>query len=214
MKRHMMDKTRSAYLSMDMQNSNTKGRGRRNIGTPKRAKEIGLLANSRRALMASREAGVLVIHVRVAFRKEYPEFGGIERESSPLFSEMKKEKAFLESEWDSEIADEVSPLPGEIVITKSTVSPFTGTDLDRILRNNEIKWLFLTGASTNNLIMASVYHASDLGYVPIVIRDCVAGYAKEIDEFLLDRIIPIHAIVLGLKEYLSIIRGGNVKCGR
>jgi nicotinamidase-related amidase len=206
-----IDKTRSAYLSMDMENSNMKGRGRRNIGTCERAKEVGILGNARRALIASRKAGIFVVHVRVAFRQEFPELGGMERESSPLFNELKKEKAFSEDEWDSEIVDEVAPVEGEIVITKSAVNPFIGTDLDRILRNNEIKWLFLTGASTNNVIMASVYHASDLGYIPVVLRDCVAGYSKEIDEFLLDRIIPIHAVVLESKEYVRIISGENVE---
>ena len=206
-----IDIKNAVYLSMDMQNSNTKGRGRRNIGTSKRANDIRLLSNARRTLKASRNANIFVIHIRVAFRQGYPEFGGMESASSPVFDEMKKEEAFLQNSWDSEIVDEVAPIKGEIVITKSSVNPFIGTDLDRILRNNGIKWLFITGASTNNLIIATVYHASDLGYIPIVIRDCVAGYTKEIDEFLLNRIIPLHAIILDSKEYIRLISGENQK---
>jgi len=48
----------------------------------------------------------------------------------------------------AEIHPELTPQPGDVVVTKQRVSAFTGTNLDVILRSNNIEMLLLTGILT------------------------------------------------------------------
>jgi len=52
--------------------------------------------------------------------------------------------------------DEVAPLPGEIIVPKTTNSAFIGTPLEEHLRTRQIKRLVITGVATNNSVEATV----------------------------------------------------------
>lgn len=71
-------------------------------------------------------------------------------------------------------------LPGDAVrITKATqrdadaYSGFSGTDLDRRLRQAEIRRLFVGGLATDYCVLQSVLDALRLGYEVVLLRDAV-----------------------------------------
>ncbi len=51
--------------------------------------------------------------------------------------------------WNTDIVDELSPAPCDIVIYTTRYSGFYATDLDAVLRAREVKWLIVTGATTS-----------------------------------------------------------------
>lgn len=206
-----IDIKKTAYLSLDFMNANLKGGKRKHTGIAEQAAQNNIVEYARAALDASRKAGVLVIHVRVAFREGYPEFGGTGAPSSPLFTRIKNDGAYLDGTWDGQIIDELAPKEGEIVVIKNGVSAFVGTPLEKILRNSGITHVVATGVATSNAVEGTVRHASDLGFAPIVLRDCVANYSKEMNDFVLDRILPMHAIISDSGEYIEALkRSGKV----
>jgi nicotinamidase-related amidase len=59
------------------------------------------------------------------------------------------------------------------------MSPFTGTELDAILRNLGIRTVIATGVSANVGILGMCIEAVGLGYTVVVPRDAIAGVPPE-----------------------------------
>ena len=74
------------------------------------------------------------------------------------------------SEWGDFIPD-VKPLPGEIVMTKTCSSAFTGTMLNQVLRNLGIKEVIIVGFYTDQCVTTAARESADLGYDTMVVED-------------------------------------------
>jgi len=80
---------------------------------------------------------------------------------------------------ESQSLDPVKPLPDELVVPKTNGGAFSGTNLDFILRNMDIDTLILVGFLTDECVAATAYHASDIGYDVMLVRDATATHRKE-----------------------------------
>lgn len=77
------------------------------------------------------------------------------------------------------IVPELSPRRSEAVVDKITMSAFSGTYLDIALRDCGIPTFLIAGIALEVGIEPTVRHATDLGYLPIVITDaCGWGNAE------------------------------------
>ena len=75
-----------------------------------------------------------------------------------------------------QIVPELAPLQSEAVSDKIAMSAFSGTFLNRALRDLGIDTFALCGIATEIGIEPSVRHGADLGYIPVVVADaCGAG---------------------------------------
>jgi nicotinamidase-related amidase len=75
-----------------------------------------------------------------------------------------------------ELVPELEPRPSEAVIDKITMSAFEGTPLDIVLRDCGVRAYLIVGVALEIGIEPTVRHSSDLGYIPVVVRDaCGAG---------------------------------------
>ena len=75
-----------------------------------------------------------------------------------------------------ELIPELQPRSSEAVLDKISMSAFVGTPLDIILRDSDITAFAIAGVAMEVGIEPTVRHASDLGYLPVVIEDaCGAG---------------------------------------
>jgi nicotinamidase-related amidase len=62
------------------------------------------------------------------------------------------------------------------VIDKITMSAFEGTPLDIVLRDCGVRSYLIAGVALEVGIEPTVRHSTDLGYLPVVVRDaCGAG---------------------------------------
>ena len=78
----------------------------------------------------------------------------------------------------TQIVPELAPTAKEAVLDKLTMSAFAGTPLELALRDAEIQSLAIVGVATEIGIEPTVRHATDLGFIPVVITDaCRAGNA-------------------------------------
>ena len=77
-----------------------------------------------------------------------------------------------------ELVPELEPRSSEAVFDKISMSAFVGTPLDIVLRDCDISAIASAGVAMEGGIEPTVRHASDLGYLPVVIEDaCGAGNA-------------------------------------
>jgi nicotinamidase-related amidase len=77
------------------------------------------------------------------------------------------------------IPDRVKPEPGDVVLEKSTASIFLGTNFEFMLRNRNISTILFTGLTTEIGVESSARDASNRGFYPVVVSDCVSSLDKE-----------------------------------
>lgn len=162
---------RTALLLIDMQvdfASEAGGSGSHDLTDARRAiVQAGRLAD------AARAAGVPCVFVRLVTRageetpilREWQARRG-QGDDPPLCREGTPGAAFVGPQ----------PEPGEIVISKSRYSAFTGTDLAGQLRARGIDTLVLTGLTTECCIDTTARDAFERDFHVVIATDAVAAY--------------------------------------
>ncbi|WP_433564461.1 cysteine hydrolase family protein [Nocardia sp. CA-151230] len=74
-----------------------------------------------------------------------------------------------------ELVPELRPQAGETVFDKTSMSAFEGTPLASTLRDLGIGAYAIVGVALEIGIAPTVCHSTDLGFIPVVIRDGVGG---------------------------------------
>jgi nicotinamidase-related amidase len=83
---------------------------------------------------------------------------------------------------EREIPEIVQPKHTDIVLEKSTASIFIGTNFEYMMRNRNITTLIFTGVATEMGIESSARDASNRGFYPVVVSDCVSSLDKDAHE--------------------------------
>ena len=151
----------------------------------------------------ARDAGMLVIHVVVAFRPGHPEVSP----RNALFSALKASGLMVAGSEGAAIHPAAAAREGEAIVVKHRVSPFVGTDLETLLRANGVHTLVLAGVHTSGVVLSTVRHAADLDYRLVVVRDCCADPDAELHALLLDTVIARQAAVVTTAELTGALPG-------
>lgn len=162
------------------------------------AHTAGLLPRLRTLRDAARAAGIMVIHVVVAFRPGHPEIG----DANPTFSQIKANGRLV----DEDVHPDLAPGPGEIVVRKRRVSAFSGSDLGVILRAHRIHHLVLTGIATSGVVLSTVREAADLDYRLTVIEDACLDAKPQVHEVLTREVFPRQATVMSAQTFAAALR--------
>ncbi len=122
---------------------------------------------------AARAHGVPVVHAQVEWRAD--------RRGTPLNTPMVAMLAKNPAQM-LEHTDAVAPLPelgdtsGDLVsVRRHGMTPFTGTDLDALLRSLGVTAVVACGVSLNVGVLGLCLGAVDLGYQVVVPTDAVVG---------------------------------------
>jgi len=158
-----------------------------------------LLDRVKRLALAVRNSGAMVIHVVVSFQLGYPEVSG----QNSVFSNLKAAGLLALGDPAVEIYPELTPQPGDVVVRKQRVSAFTGTNLDMILRSNNIDTLLLTGILTQGVVLSTLRHAADMDYRAVVVADGCSDKDPEVQRVLMEKIFPFQARVATVEEVIG-----------
>ncbi len=181
------NKQNTALLVMDMQAAI--------LGmAPNGTAIIGTVA---KAIASARSRKIPVIYVVVGFRQGGPEVSM----NNKGFSANKERYANMNMEEFMKVHPDVAPQPGEIIVTKRRVSAFTGSDLEVVLRAQEIKHIILTGISTSGVVLSTVREAADKDYGMTVIADCCTDPDEEAHNVLTTKVFPRQADVITLEQW-------------
>ena len=105
----------------------------------------------------------------------------------------------------SQLVPELAPAPGEIVLTKTTDSALTGTNLRLILANMGIRNVVLTGIFTDQCISSTVRSLADESFNVILVEDCCAAGTGELHQKELEILNMIYCQVLSSAELAEIM---------
>jgi ureidoacrylate peracid hydrolase len=86
---------------------------------------------------------------------------------------------------DAQMVDAIKPAEDEIVIPKTSSSPFISTNIDYVLRNLGVRSLMIAGLLTDQCIDSTARDACDIGYLVTIATDACATHSRERHEWAL-----------------------------
>ena len=98
----------------------------------------------------------------------------------------KVESWFLPGAPGSQIVAELAPRADEAVFDKLAMSAFAGTPLEMALRDLGIRAFAIAGVALEIGIAPTVWHAVDLGLIPVVVTDACDGRDRPAMQRVLD----------------------------
>ena len=128
----------------------------------------GVIPRTAQMLQSARDAGCLIIYVKVVYRPGYS--GNVE--NNVLFRRAVESKGFIAGTPGVEIIEALRPHPQDLVIDHSRSSAFFGSDLLTILIGNGIETVALSGIATNVAVDHTARDAMQYGYRTILLEDC------------------------------------------
>ncbi len=147
-----------------------------------------------------RDNGLDVIHARIACQLE----DGRDRSLSQKMPGWNNLLMPKDTEA-SQIIPELAPAAGEIVVTKTTDSALTGTNLRLILSNMGIRNLIVTGIYTDQCVSSTVRSLADESFQVILLEDCCAAGTDALHEQELAIINMIYCHVMSSEELLELM---------
>jgi len=100
----------------------------------------------------------------------------------------------------SQMVADLAPVGDEIVVTKTTDSALTGTNLRLILHNLGIKNVICCGIFTDQCVSSTVRSLADESFNVVVVEDCCAAGSQELHEKELEIINMIYCHVVSKRE--------------
>ncbi|MEZ5924114.1 MAG: isochorismatase family cysteine hydrolase [Hyphomicrobiaceae bacterium] len=112
------------------------------------------------------------------------------------------------NEAPSQLVPELEPVGDEIVVTKTTDSALTGTNLRLILTNLGIKTVVCAGIFTDQCVSSTVRSLADESFGVVVVEDCCAAGSDELHRKELEIINMIYCQVMSSAELMDLMRLG------
>lgn len=150
-----------------------------------------------KAIAAARAKKIPVIYVVVGFRTGAPEINP----NNKGFAAAKERFASVSPEDFLKVHPGVAPLEDEVTVIKRRVSAFTGSDLEVILRAQDIKHIILTGIATSGVVLSTIREAADKDYRITVLADACADGDEEVHRVLTTKVFPRQADVIAVDEW-------------
>jgi ureidoacrylate peracid hydrolase len=114
---------------------------------------------------------------------------------------------FHAGSWAAEIAAEIAPAKGDVMVPKQRWSSFFQTHLDLQLKVRGIDTIVIAGGSTDVGIASTVFAARDLDYGIVVVRDACYSARGNNNEFFMDRVFPRMTRVRTVDEAVALMAG-------
>ncbi|MCB1772086.1 MAG: cysteine hydrolase [Gammaproteobacteria bacterium] len=147
-----------------------------------------------------RARGIDVIHARIACLLD----DGRDRSLSQKMPGWNNLLMPRDSEA-SQIVDQVAPQGDEIVVTKTTDSALTGTNLRLVLANMGIRHVVVTGIYTDQCVSSTVRSLADESFDVVVVEDCCAAGTEELHLHELEIINMIYCHVVSSDELIGMM---------
>jgi ureidoacrylate peracid hydrolase len=139
------------------------------------ATEQKVMEKANKAIAWARKKGILVAHVKVGFTGNYIDCP----KNSPVFSKAPEKGILKLGTWGTEFHKDMDIHPEDVVIVKHRVSAFYATDLEPLLRANQIDTIYLSGVATNMAVELTAREAHDRDYQVVIIKDACGSWNEE-----------------------------------
>jgi nicotinamidase-related amidase len=169
-----------AVLPIDLQNDFMHPEGKVAQAGGNVTPMIELLPRAVDFLKRSRELGVRIVNIRIVDLPNGESDSPSWLRAKGLISGVSE--FAVEGTWGAEFCEGCDPPPGELVVTKHRSSAFVGTNLDLILKANEVKTVVIIGEQTPGCVEATYRDAAYYDFYNVLVEDCVAARDRSLHE--------------------------------
>jgi nicotinamidase-related amidase len=161
-----------------------------------------IVPNIARLVEAARAAGVPVVHCTAERRED----GQGANTNARLFQYMARaERKLLPGTPAVEIVPEIPVADSVLVLSRlHGLSPFQGTELDFILRNQGVRTIVGVGVSLNVAIQSLAFDAVNASYQVVIPRDAVAGFPREYAEAVFQHTLGAVSTLVATNDLLEV----------
>jgi nicotinamidase-related amidase len=197
----LLDPATSAVVTVEMQRGVIGDRiGPNALKTTVERKE--LIPAVQRLLTTARSTGVRVVHATVSLRADR---AALTINNRIMAMSVKNPDQVLEGSESAQLLTELGPEPADIVCNRiHGLTPFTGTELDSILRNLGIRTIIPVGVSVNEALLGTCLTAADLGYRIALPVDAVAGVPEEYADMVIANTLALIANPTTVAEIVAV----------
>ena len=208
----MFTPAHTAVIVVDLQNGYVSKGGYRDL----RGRDISgsdkVVANTNRVLKAARVAGCTVIFLQNGWEPGQRDAGGVDspnwHKSNPLRLMREqpelRDKILTKGSWDFELVEELSVEPTDLIVPKTRYSGFTGTNLDSLLRERNIRTLIVTGIASNVCVESTIRDAFFREYFCVFVHDATRQSGPA---YIQD------AVIYNVETFLGWVSSTDAVCG-
>jgi ureidoacrylate peracid hydrolase len=150
-------------------------------------------------LECARSAGVPRAHVRTEHDACHDDAAWLKRGVSGHTLDVERFPIARRGSWGSEFY-RIRPQPGELVVVKHRFSAFAYTDLELMLRANQIDTVVLCGVTTNVCVNITGVDALMRGFYPVIVQEAVAAPTAAEHAGALETFAQYFGEVIGLAD--------------
>lgn len=188
----MVNVKKSALLMLHWQNSVANPKGVWGKALYPQVRKNDSIKNAKKVLAAARKKGMMVIYVNIGWRPGFPEVPA--KQYYPLIADAKKQKKGILGSWDVKVINSLKPKKDEITVINYGSDGFESTDLDLILRSNNIEHIYVSGQCIEHVVATTVKRAANMGYEATIMKDSMSGFTDSNYKAMLD-ILPLYCKV-------------------
>jgi nicotinamidase-related amidase len=201
-----MDLTTTALVLIEFQNDFTSETGTLHGAVAEVMEATGTLPNAQRALHASREAGLTIIHSPISFQPGYYE---ISSHPYGILKGVVDSTSFVKGTWGAEIVPDMAPAEGDIILEgKRGLDAFASTNLDFILRSKGIRTIVLAGFLTNCCVESTMRSAYEKGFEVYTLTDAVGATSLAEHHNAITYDYPMFSKPITVDDYVAMLTGG------
>jgi nicotinamidase-related amidase len=190
----------TAVVLIEFQNDFCKDGGKLNAGVKSELARQKTIPNAVKLAEGARKKGALVIHSPFVFNEKYFK----DHQMQGIVKAVADGGALRDGTWGTEIIDELKPQKGDKVVSgKCTLCGFNNTDLEKILKANNIKNVVIGGFLTNFCVESTARSAYDRGYSVTIMKDATAANSKEEQDHSENKIFPLLGQTLSVDQFLA-----------
>lgn len=196
----LVDPAHTAVVTQECQEG-VIGSGSALPGLAEGVARVRMIEHAAALLEAARRAGVKIVHCTFARRRDA--FGA--NRNARLFQYMARaERPLWEGSDAAALAAGIGALPEEPVIERwHGLSPFQGTELDWVLRNEGVTTIVGVGVSVNVAIQNLTFDAVNSGYQMVIPRDAVAGFPAEYVDMVFENTLGVLATLTTTEQLVT-----------
>lgn len=90
-----------------------------------------------------------------------------------------------------------------MLVVKRRFSAFSGSDLEILLRAQEIKHLVLTGIVTSGVVLVTALEAADMDFRITILSDLCADADPDVNDFLLQKVLSQQCDVITSDQWIN-----------
>ena len=206
-----MDPKRTAVVLIEYQNDFTSEGGALHDAVKPVMNSTNMLANTMETVKRARELGATIVHAPITFTDDYHE---LTSEPYGILKGVVDSKSFRKGSWGSEIVEELTPEPQDIIIEgKRGLDGFASTNLDFVLRSRGITDIALGGFLTNCCVESTMRTGYEKGYNVVTLKDCTAALSEEEQKAAVEKNYPMFSRPMDHDEFIAELGGKDTTAG-